>query len=227
MSIKNGLDATKLKMIAIFAMLIDHIGLGFFPELIILRIIGRIAFPIFAFLLVEGYAHTRSPKKYALRLLVFAFISEVAFDLFFFGEYFYIYKQNIFFSLFFSLLLMMIFDSNIDYILKSVLEIAILLIVIVINCDYSVFAPLIILYIHIYRHNKPKTYVSIFLINVIIAISDAFSKFSIDSIKQVFAGLSILPIMFYNGEKGRGMKYFFYAFYPLHLIILYLIKISM
>jgi hypothetical protein len=75
-----------LKIVALSTMIIDHYGAIFQNDIIIFRIIGRLAFPIYCFLLVEGYYHTSNVKKYAARLLVFAFISEIPFDLAFFGE---------------------------------------------------------------------------------------------------------------------------------------------
>jgi hypothetical protein len=87
-----------LKTLALFTMVIDHYGAIFQSDIIIYRIIGRLAFPIYCFLLVEGYFHTSNIKKYAARLLIFAFISEIPFDLAFFGHVGFEH-QNIFFTL--------------------------------------------------------------------------------------------------------------------------------
>ena len=100
-----GLSGSTLKLIAIVTMFIDHLGVVAFETQIsnymvpyyIMRLIGRLAFPIFCFLLVEGFFHTRDVKKYALRLLVFAFISEIPFDLAFNRQLFYWRHQNVFF----------------------------------------------------------------------------------------------------------------------------------
>lgn len=99
MNSKGSLTSSGLKIIAIVTMLIDHIGLVLFPELFILRLIGRLAFPpIFAFLLVEGFFHTKDVKKYMVRLGMYALISEVPFDLARKGGVvFDISGQNIFF----------------------------------------------------------------------------------------------------------------------------------
>jgi len=84
---KVGIDAFTLKMIAAVTMLIDHVGYIFFPQYVLLRIIGRISFPIFAFLIVEGFMHTRDVKKYIFRMIIFALITEIPFDFAFYGTF--------------------------------------------------------------------------------------------------------------------------------------------
>ena len=88
-----------LKMIAIISMLTDHVGCILFPDELIFRAIGRIAFPIFCFLVVEGFFHTRNTWNYLMRLCIFAILSEIPFDLAFFGKVFYLQKQNVFMTL--------------------------------------------------------------------------------------------------------------------------------
>ena len=113
-----GLSGSTLKLIAIVTMFIDHLGVVAFETQIsnymvpyyIMRLIGRLAFPIFCFLLVEGFFHTRDVKKYALRLLVFAFISEIPFDLAFNRQMFYWRHQNVFFTLFIGLLVIALLE---------------------------------------------------------------------------------------------------------------------
>ena len=83
---RKGLPQEGLKLIACITMLIDHIGAVFFPSLILLRIIGRLSFPIYCFLLAEGAAHTKHAPRYALRLLLCALISELPYDLAFSGK---------------------------------------------------------------------------------------------------------------------------------------------
>ncbi len=89
----------QLKILAIVTMLVDHTGAILFPQFPVLRIIGRISFPIFAFLISEGLLHTSNVKKYLWRLFLFALISEVPFDLAFYGQLFHPQRQNIFFTL--------------------------------------------------------------------------------------------------------------------------------
>ena len=94
------LSGFDLKIIAVITMIIDHAGAFLFPQAKILRIIGRISFPIFAFLICEGYEHTKDVKKYMLRLLLFAVISEPFFDLAMSGTIFSLNNgQNVIFTL--------------------------------------------------------------------------------------------------------------------------------
>jgi hypothetical protein len=120
------ISGSTLKLIAIITMLIDHTAAVVLEKIIVagessntiaydsvlyfiyvlMRMIGRLAFPIFCFLLVEGFLHTRSVRKYAIRLAAFALISEIPFDLALFGEPFYFNYQNVFFTLLIGLLVM-------------------------------------------------------------------------------------------------------------------------
>ena len=110
---RNGISGMTLKIIALLLMFIDHAALIFFAGTIWYlpgRILGRISFPIFCFLIVEGYCHTRSVRRYAGRLFLFALISEIPFDYAFFGRIVYMGYQNVFFTLFLGLLALACYD---------------------------------------------------------------------------------------------------------------------
>lgn len=243
---KIGLSSFYLKMIAIISMLIDHIGAVIIESMLtynsingiddesllntyyIMRSIGRIAFPIFCFLLIQGYLHTSDIKKYLTRLFIFAFISEIPFDLANFNEILEFSYQNVFFTLFFGLLAIYISDSLVKNLvkkssssksLKSVLNILIFLIIFslagyityLLNTDYSYYGILLILLLYKSSNNKIYTAISLF-------IGLLFER------HLPFVFLSIPIILLYNGEKGKNIKYFFYIFYPAHLTILYIIN---
>ena len=95
-------------------MIIDHIGVIFFPSNDIFRIIGRISFPIFCFFIVEGYFHSKNIKKYLFRILLLGVISELIFDLLFYNQYLYLGRQNTCFELFMGLLTIYFFDKLIN-----------------------------------------------------------------------------------------------------------------
>ena len=94
-----GINSFQLKWIAVITMIIDHTGAVLFPDDMVFRYIGRIAFPIFCFLLVEGFFHTRDVRKYMLRLGLFALISEIPYDLAFRDTVLEFEHQNVFFAL--------------------------------------------------------------------------------------------------------------------------------
>ena len=194
-------------------MLTDHIGAVLFPSALWLRFIGRIAFPIFCFLLVEGFYHTRDVKKYALRLLAFCFISEIPFDLAFNGAVLETGSQNVFFTLFLGLVMMWLMKKCEDsYKYKAF----IVLVFIVcagaaafLSTDYSAGG---ILIIFIFYYFREKTLLKFILFGI---VSYVFFGWI-----EMFCLIAIIPILLYNGERGPSMKYVFYAFYPVHLLIL-------
>lgn len=226
------LTSYQLKWIAIITMLIDHAGFVLFNDLQILRMIGRLAFPIFCFLLVEGLAHTSNLGKYFLRLFAFAFVSEVPFDYMFYPNNInnnvsvnIWAHQNIFFTLFIGLLVI----AAIDYVNRrfpdkviytTLAEVAFTaagcVVAIVLNTDYDALGILYIVFFYIYKNNKT-------LLIWYLALSTIFYfEFQINT--QILCLVSLIFINMYSGEKGKGMKYFFYAFYPLHIILLVFIR---
>ena len=201
-----------LKIFAMVTMLIDHTGAILFPNLIIFRMIGRLAFPIYCFLLVEGYSHTSNLKKYMIRLLLFAFISEMPFDLAFHNTRFYLNYQNVFFTLFIGLLAVHCYNFFKENKLKQISSIVLLcLISELIMCDYGIIGVLMILGFYIFKNNKKS-----------LVIFEAILTLPIPL--EPIALLSFIPIFSYNKKRGYTIKYLFYSFYPLHLFILYICK---
>lgn len=207
------MSSFNLKLIAIVTMLIDHIGAVLFPQYIVFRIIGRISFPIFCFLLTEGYIHTNNFKKYIIRLLIFAFISEIPYDLAFHNQILYIYGQNIFFTLFLGMILLKLIDcfkSQNNYFMVFVSTICICILAYMLKCDYGYRGILIILVFYIFKYDFKKM---LFFQTLILLYSPI----------SIFGLFAFIPIHIYNGKKGYNIKYLFYIFYPIHLFILYLI----
>ncbi len=209
---KLGLSSFSLKIIAIVSMFIDHIGSVIFPEIVVLRIIGRIAFPIFAFLIVEGYFHTRDVKKYMQRLFIFGVISEPFFDFVLHGEFIYLKSQNVFFTLYLGLVLIYICEMKKPksyglFVMAGVAAIALFTF-----CDYSMYGIFMIYCLYMFRGKVGVQLILMGIINVIMLGG-----------LQSFAVFAMIPIYFYNGKPGRfKLKYFFYSFYPLHLVIIWL-----
>ena len=183
----------------------------------ILNVVGRIAFPIFAFTLSEGYVHTRSLKKYLFRLFIFAVSIQMPSILF--G---YDYSMNIFFTLFLGLLSIYIFNlKKINIILKIILIGFILFFSQKFKLDYGMYGILLIMNFNIFRDYKFKILMNFLVLNIFNMI---FPKVFDLVDTQFFSLISLVFIFMYNGEKGRSMKYFFYLFYPIHFFILEVIK---
>lgn len=219
------INSFTLKIIAIITMTIDHVGATLFPQYLFLRIIGRIAFPIFCYLIVEGFFHTKDVKKYLLRLLAFAFISEVPFDMALKSDnglnINFLNELNVFFTLLFGLLCIAAIDEIktkkkttwYSILLRIIIVISSMLLAYYLDTDYSVAGVAFIIIIYMLRE-KP---VKLFIFSAIL-LYGCFGSI------EVYGLIGFLPIAFYNGNKGPSLKYLFYAFYPGHLLILYILK---
>lgn len=204
-------------------MMIDHYGAIFHDNIDIYRIIGRIAFPIYCFLLVEGYLHTKDVKKYAIRLLIFALISEIPFDLAFYGMLSF-YHQNVFFTLFIGLVTIHLLDNPNKYkYRKGLIYLFATILSIIAGVDYSFMGLIYILAFYYTKDfNKTKRFIIIALILFLTnLLSHPIQQFS----------LLALPILYiYNGElgpKNKVLQILFYAAYPIHLIIYYFLNTSL
>ena len=221
------LTSFDLKLIAIITMTIDHIGYLFFPNKIIFRIIGRISFPIFAFLLIEGFKHTKSKTNYLLRLLLFAIISEPIYNLAMHHSFKYFLDQNILFELSLGLIMLIVISKLNDFI-KEKDQSNIKYIFIAIGHLFVVFFFSLLseaLYFNYGAYGITLIYVLYMSQDILIQACTLYIlKYFIGSKAQIYALLSIPFLYFYNGQKGHSFKYFFYFYYPLHLLILYLIK---
>ncbi|MEY8392050.1 TraX family protein [Lachnospiraceae bacterium 45-W7] len=209
---KFGLNGCVLKCIAMVSMLIDHAGAVLYPQYIVLRMIGRLAFPIYCFLLVEGAMHTRDIRKYEIRLLLFALVSEVPFDLAFHGRTWW-ENQNVFFTLFLGVL-------AIDLMQEAGNKLSVFLIFVLaavaaeaLHTDYGGAGIVFIVCYYLLYQKK--------ILKQIMFLAENFLLYGLGV--QFYASIAVLPMLLYNGKKGPSLKYVFYVFYPLHLLILYLI----
>ena len=258
MTARRGITGSTLKLIAITAMLIDHIGAAVVERMMMasgymeaamesqaaltawigehgmlamtdmgMRYIGRIAFPIFCFLLVEGFQRTRDVRKYALRLGLFALISEVPFDLTFSGQLLEFRYQNVFFTLFLGLLAMMAADwvrkQNLHFLVTAALDIGVLAAGIAaaefLRTDYAGSGVLCIMAMYFFRQRRGWQVLAglaALLAGCYVLLGGLGMVIS-----EITAVFGFLLIYRYNGERGIRLKYVFYAFYPVHLLILY------
>jgi len=215
-----------LKIIAIISMLIDHVGVTIYGGFSFFNYLGRFAFPIFCFQLVQGYQHTSNIKKYFSRLLVFAIISQVPFSYFLYlttGEF---HTLNIFFTLTLGLLAIYLFDKCPIKIFGFGFAVACAFIAHYLHMDYGYYGVLLIFALYLLRDNKILMSIAFIVLSIIKFIPTfiATNFYYPNIILCIFTCLALIPILFYNGEQGKKLKYFFYAFYPLHLILLIFVR---
>lgn len=236
----GGLTSNMLRTVAIVFMLSDHIWATTMSFGNWMTYIGRMAFPIFAFQIAEGFVHTKNLKKYILRLLGFAVITEIPFNLFYSSRWFNPYHQNVLFTLLLGLLAIKVIDGArknkaAKNIALSALWLLLILLASVIGfVDYGFLGMLTVVMFYLFR-DFPFAWLLQLLGMVLINITffeglvfpvEIFGKvFEIPS--QGFAIFALIPIWLYGNRKGKSSKilqYGFYAFYPLHMLVLYLIK---
>jgi len=225
------LNGFHLKLIAICTMFIDHMGYTLFPGVMWLRCIGRAAFPIFCFLIAEGCVYTRDRKKYALRLLVFAVISEIPFNLMTGGGMRNPDSQNVLWTLLAGALVCWLMDWALKkrtpsaFVLTGAVMVAAYWLLELAGTDYGGWGMLLVVMFY-GVHRAPSG-------AVVKMIAQAFGLafFSIGVMGgylsiELWSLTALLPIWLYNGQRGfsnRAVQYGFYAFYPVHILILSLI----
>ena len=221
-----GLTNNQLKIIAMISMLIDHIGVQIYPDLLILRIIGRLAFPIFAYMIAEGCFYTKHKARYLLTIFGLGMICQLVFY-FFMGSLY----QGILMT--FSLSIICIYA--IDYFLKKkdwkslslmlfIVLSAIFLSVILpmisektdFEFDYSALGVLLPILIYFSKNKLQKL---LFTATIMCLLSYVYYSF------QIYSLLALPLLLLYNGERGKyKLKYLFYVFYPAHLVIVYFLS---
>ena len=221
------LSGSMLKLIAVISMIIDHVGCHLVDHNIILlqaggyklplyrlmRDLGRFAFPIFCFLLIEGFLHTRNKIRYGASLAILAVISEIPYDLEHNGTLYYP-EQNVFFTLLLGYLGLCAIERFREKPLRVFLSLLCLAVVsYFLDADYSIQGFAFIILLYALREQK---------------ILRVFTAVLLNNFR--FAALAFLPISLYNGKRGfiRGafLKYLFYLIYPVHIFIIYLIKLN-
>ena len=239
--LRHGLNGNQLKLIAVISMLCDHAAIrllayGLIPALYvagenmaaerrnqafwILRSVGRMAFPIYVFLLTEGFCHTRNRRRYALRLGVFALISEIPFDLLVYGKIWDTHSQNVFFTLFLGVLMLTAVDwigRNTDAAHSQYRQMAVVvgaaLLAWFLRTDYDAAGIMLIAVLFWFRLTPDTACLAGF---VLMAAAE-FRPVYIPGL-----AVSFFLIRCYNGTRGSWKgKWFFYLVYPVHLLVLY------
>ena len=222
------LNGAHLKYIAFLSMLIDHVNNSVVTPLLdgkgtllyisnIFSILGRIAFPIFIFFIVEGFFKTRNRKKYLFNLVLFGIISEVPFDLFTSKVFYNPNWNNMMFTLALCLVTIWIIDEVKDRISNKYLWYGVSLVIVMafgllamqLSLDYDYHA-IILAYVFYIFYDRPVLGATIGYVSII---------------KELYSFLGFAMTITYNGKRGKQNKWINYLFYPVHLLILGIIRI--
>lgn len=222
MNKKFGISQDALKILACATMLIDHIGAIFCPELGWMRLVGRISFPIYTFLLSEGVHYTRSPVKYGLRLLLVALVTELPYDLLFRGQF--TWEKN-------SVMVTLLIGFAMGMCMKKCPPWGKLLAVLPFaylsrytNGTYGMYGVLMIAMFLLTRDVPLRPLVQSVLLTL---LSLRMAGFPTRLSSQICAVAAIIPLALYTGEKrsyNKALQWGFTLFYPLHLILILLIR---
>lgn len=230
-----------LHILAMIFMLCDHMWATVIPGNEWLTCVGRIAFPIFAFLTVEGYFHTKNMKKYVLRLLIFAVVSELPFNLMTGGGLIYPFHQNVLWTFLIGIGLIRLIEWARSQ-LRKVWRWLLVALGVLFGCavalvgmtDYMHFGVLTVLVFYLFRGRRWWCYlgqlIGLAVINLELmgGLVYPFELFGREWLlpQQAFALLALIPIWLYRGRQGlynKTIKYIYYAFYPAHILILALL----
>ncbi|MCL2699859.1 MAG: conjugal transfer protein TraX [Defluviitaleaceae bacterium] len=209
-----------LKLIALATMLIDHTGLALssIADTFFMRVIGRVAFPVFAFLIAEGCRNTSDIRKYMLRLGIFALISEIPFDLLRSGRIFDPTAQNIFFTLFLGVAAIWLYEcamsKNLPWALGIFACIPFAVVAYLMKTDYAAYGVMAIFVCYVFKTRFQQ--------------AAALGLVMFLLYQQSILSLAVIPalllILLYNGRLGIKMKMAFYIVYPTHLLALAYIR---
>lgn len=237
---RGGISSFTLHILAMLLMLCDHLWATLLPAQEWLTCIGRLAFPIFAFMLVEGYFHTSNVKRYMLRLLAFALISEIPFDLVCGGSVFYPFHQNVLWTFLIALLTIRGIEkakekgSRKGFLLAALAVLAGFLLATLTMTDYYGAGVLTVLTFYVFRGRKWWCFFGQLVCLAVLNIKMLGGYYypvtvaghELEIVQQGFALFALIPIWLYNGRQGyssKGFRYACYAFYPAHLLLLYII----
>lgn len=220
----------QIKIFAILFMVIDHIGAFLFPDVIVFRIIGRLSFPLFAWLIANGAYYSKNIQTYLLRLLTLAVISQFPYILISREIEENYWALNIFFTLFLGLLAIEVYKKfqpkNIAYVLVFIIG----LLGSALQVEYGIIGILAIFFFYQYFQDVSRMFTAQLMLAILpyvdLFVFTDFSKnpLSPEAFLARLAPLGLLSFFFiakYNGKEGKKLKYFFYLFYPAHFLVLY------
>lgn len=219
------LNRNQLKIIAAIAMLLDHVGKIFLPHVLVLQVVGRIAFPIFAFFIAEGMRYTKNKKRYLINMSVFACVSQVPYMLLF-GA-----RLNILFTFLLALGLIEMLEyvkknnfGQSGYVTFAITIIIALLLTLVMPFDYGFVGVLLVILLY-YLKNTNHRYIAICGCMLFLSLQLMLFGVMTFGLMQLASIFAIPLLMVYDGSAGnKNLKYFFYLFYPLHMFVIYILN---
>ena len=214
-----------LKIIAMITMFLDHLGYAIYEKFSYFNYIGRLAFPLYAFGISEGYLHTHSKKNYLYRLGTFAIISQAPFMLFS-SIFNHEFSLNIFFTLFTGLVAIIGYEKCTNKYVGLLLVACLANTAEFLHMDYGYFGVLLIFIFHIFKEKKLWMNISYILL-VLIKYLPLYIKSNLYYPYIILFICTLIPLIFinlYNGKKGLNIKYVLYGFYPAHLMCLYIVN---
>lgn len=218
-----------LRLIALALMCVDHLGLAVFPSIPGFRIVGRLAFPLYCFLLAQGYAHTRDLRAYARRLLLFALLSEIPFDLLIFGRVACNVEQNALFSLLLALLALYAVDAlRARPLLAGAAALLLCTGAMLARVSFGWLGVALCLCFHLLRERRARMLACAGALLALYAFSLLFAGVSQTWALTALTAIAALPLIaVYSGKRGPRAPAFtllFYASYPVHLLALYALR---
>jgi hypothetical protein len=212
-----------IKILAIIFMIIDHIGMFFFPDLMVFRIIGRLSFPLFGWLIANGAYFSKNLSNYFYRLLFFALLSQIPFLLATRILDPQTHALNVFFTLALGLLAIICIKKTTMHIHWVIITVLVAILAQAINAEYGTFGVIMIVLFYLFFNNWKY----LFITEAVLFGINAFLSLLLHQVLGGigFFGLFSLGILsFYNRKPGPGMKYLFYLIYPLQYFIFYLVS---
>ena len=219
------LSSFSLRLMALISMFFDHAGLALFPSINAFRCVGRIAFPLYCFLLAQGFLHTKDVRAYGRRLLLFAILSEIPFDSLIFGRLSSPVEQNVLFSLLFAL--MALVSCSILYhnpVQAWIVCITLAASAMALRLSFGWLSVALCLSFYYARESRLRQLLlsggAMLLYSLSLLLSGVDQSWALTSL---YALLSLIPIICYSGKPGPRhplIRFAFYAFYPIHLLLL-------
>lgn len=235
------ISSAGLHILAMVFMLLDHLWATVVPGNEWMTCVGRLAFPIFAFLLVEGFFHTRNRKKYVQRLFISALISEIPLNLMVSGRIFFPIHQNVIWTFLIGFGLMAWNERAKEApswrrLLRFAATFLVGMVVGTLTMvDYYGYGVAMVLVFYLFRGNswyhRVGQFLGLYWVNAVLMGGLVYEFEALGRLwvvhQQAFAVLALIPIWFYRGRKGHSSKvfqYFCYAFYPAHMLVLALLR---